>query len=123
MKRILLVWMLVCAAWSLQAADLNPITQAFKAGNASSLAQAMDKEVDMALPDATQTCQAADAVNLLGKFFQGHKPSGFTVVHHADKSEKGFFVAKLKTTQGDFRVNVAYRVEGERILIQSIRIE
>lgn len=123
MKRILLTFALILSIWSVQAADINNISNAFKGGNASSLSKAMDKEIDMALPGSSKKCNANEAVSMLTTFFKSHKPAGFSVVHHADKKDTGFFVAKLSTDQGEYRVNVTYRAEGDKAIIQSIRIE
>ena len=101
MKRLFLTLALVLSVLSVMAADILPISNAFKGGNASSLSGSMDKEVDMALPGSSKKCNANDAV----------------------KKENGFFVAKLPTSSGEYRVNVTYRAEGNKAIIQSIRIE
>ena len=123
MKRLFLTLALVLSVLSVMAADILPISNAFKGVNASSLSGSMDKEVDMALPGSSKKCNANDAVSMLNAFFGGNKPTGFTVVHHADKKETGFFVGKLPTSSGEYRVNVTYRAEGNKAIIQSIRIE
>ncbi|MDR1938098.1 MAG: DUF4783 domain-containing protein, partial [Tannerellaceae bacterium] len=63
------------------------------------------------------------AVALLNSFFNSNKPANFTVVHNADKKESGFLVGKLATAKGEFRVNLTYRTENDKPIIQSIRIE
>ncbi|MFQ6927683.1 MAG: DUF4783 domain-containing protein [Parabacteroides merdae] len=73
------------------------------------------------LPGSSKKCNANDAVSMLNAFFGGNKPTGFTVVHHADKKETGFFVGKLPTSSGEYRVNVTYRAEGNKAIIQSIQ--
>lgn len=123
MKRILFTFALILSIWSAQAADINNISNAFKGGNAASLSGAMDKEVDMALPGSSKKCNAEEAVSMLTAFFSSHKPTDFSVVHHADKKDTGFFVAKLPTGKGEYRVNITYRAEGDKAFIQSIRIE
>lgn len=123
MKRILFTLALILAAWSVEAADINNISNAFKRGNASSLSETLDNEVDIALPGSSKKCNAEEAVSMLTAFFKVHKPAGFDVVHHADKKETGFFVAKLSTGRGEYRVNVTYRAEANKAIIQSIRIE
>ena len=50
MKRLLLTFALIFAFACAQAADITSISNAFKAGNASSLSGAMDKVVDVACP-------------------------------------------------------------------------
>ena len=74
-------------------------------------------------PDKTLTCAGDQAIEALNSFFGQHKPTSFTVVHHADKSANGFLVAKLHTEAGDYRVNITYKAENNTAIIQSIRIE
>ena len=123
MKRLLLTFALIFAFACAQAADITSISNAFKAGNASSLSGAMDKVVDVALPSSSKICNGSEAVSMLSSFFSSNKPSGFSVVHHADKKESGFLVGKLPTSSGEYRVNITYRAEGNTAIIQSIRIE
>lgn len=122
-KGILLVFALILSVLSIQAADITAITNAFKAGNASALAGSMDQTVDIAVPNATKKGTGAEATAILTDFFKANKPIGFTVLHHADKPEAGFFVAKIQTANGELRANVTYRVAESKVLIQSIRIE
>lgn len=123
MKRFIFIAIFAFAALSLAAADIGNISVAFKSGKASALSGLMDTEVDMALPEATQKCTAGKAISLLEAFFGKNKPTGFNVVHHADKAENGFFVGKLPTTSKEYRVNVTYRTVNNKAIIQSIRIE
>lgn len=123
MKRLLLTLALVLSFLSVAAADITLISNAFKGGNASTLNSSMDQEVDMAVPGSSKKCNASEAISMLSVFFGSNKPTGFTVVHHADKKETGFFVGKLPTGSGEYRVNVTYRSEGNKAIIQSIRIE
>lgn len=123
MKRIILLLTLALSSLCAQAVDMNLISAAFKAGNASSLAAVMDSEVDMAIPGATNKCNAAQAVALLNEFFRLNKPAGFSVLHKADKKESGFMVAKIITPKKEYRLNLTYRTEDDKAIIQSIRIE
>ncbi len=123
MKRFLLLIALVVAAISVQAADITVITTALKTGNATNLQTCMDKSVDMALADKSKICNAQEAVSMLNGFFGSNKPSAFSLLHHADKKDSGFLVAKLTAGNKSYRVNVTYKVEGDKEVIQSIRIE
>ncbi|MCI7009152.1 MAG: DUF4783 domain-containing protein [Parabacteroides sp.] len=123
MKRFLLTCALLCAFCSLQAADIAGITQAFKEGKAETLVGKLAATIDLALPEQTLTCEGEQAIQALNRFFGQHKPATFTVVHHADKSDNGFVVAKLHTEAGDYRVNITYKADNNTAIIQSIRIE
>ncbi len=123
MKRILLVLTLVFSFLYVHAADITPLSSAFKSGNASSLTGLMDQEVDISVPGSSKKCNPGDAVSMLNTFFSTNKPSGFSVLHNADKKESGFLVGKLPTSGKEYRVNVTYRTDGDKAIIQSIRIE
>ena len=123
MKRLVFTFAFVLSILNLQAADITNISNAFKGGNASSLSAVMDTEVDIAVPGATKKSNGAGAVSALNSFFSSNKPTAFSVVHHADKKENGFFVGKLTTADKSYRVNVTYRADGDKAIIQSIRIE
>ena len=75
MKRLLLTFALIFAFVCAQAADITSISNAFKAGNASSLSGAMDKVVDVALPSSSKKCNGSEAVSMLSSFFSSNKPS------------------------------------------------
>lgn len=123
MKRffcLLALWLAVITA---QAADITSIAGALKNGNGNALSGSMDSSVDLAVPGETKKCNSQEAVAALSAFFQRAKPTGFSVVHHVEKTDNGFFIGKMQTPGGELRVNVAYRAEGNKALIQSIRIE
>ena len=122
MKKILFTVALFIVALSTQAADITPITNAFKTGNADMLKNLMADEVDFVSPVVSKKGNADDAIAGLKSFFQNHKPTDFTVAHHADKNDSGFIVGKL-TGNKEFRVNITYTVEDGKILISIIRIE
>ena len=123
MKRFIILVTLVFSFLYVNAADITSISNAFKSGNASSLTASMDNEVDVAVPGSSKKCNGNDAVAMLNTFFDSNKPTGFTVLHNADKKDSGFLVGKLPTSKGEFRVNVTYRAEGDKAIIQSVRIE
>jgi len=123
MKRLLVTLACMFSFLTLQAADITAITNAFKEGNAAALASLMDKEVDLTLPEVSKKYDGTEVIKLLNTFFQSNKPSGFTLLHHADRNDSGFFVGKLLTNGKEFRVNVTYRAEGDKAIIQSVRVE
>ncbi len=92
MKQAILIMIGLFAALCIQAADITSITNAFNAGNASALSGSMDNEVDVAVPGASKKGNAAEAVAILTTFFTNNKPTGFTVVHHADKRKMVFWL-------------------------------
>jgi hypothetical protein len=123
MRRIIFMLTFILSVWSIQAADITAVSNAIKAGNADLLNDKMSEEVDISVPGTAKKGSGNDAVTILKTFFGTNKVSGFTVAHHADKNESGFFVAKLTTDKGEYRVNVTYTTKDGKIQIQAIRIE
>ncbi|MDR1224860.1 MAG: DUF4783 domain-containing protein [Tannerella sp.] len=125
MKKLTFTLTCICllSVLSARAADITPVANAIKAGNADLLKDRMNEEVDISVPGTSQKGAGKDAVAILKTFFQTNKVTGFTVAHHADKNESGFFVGKLATDKGEFRVNITYTTKDSKILLQIIRIE
>jgi hypothetical protein len=123
MKQTLFTLALIIATLSMQAADITPVTNAFKAGNADMLKGMLAAEVEMVTPGSSKKGSDGDAIAILKSFFQANKPTGYTVAHHADKNDSGFIVGKLTTANKEFRVNITYTVKDGKILITIIRIE
>ena len=123
MKKLLFPIALMVSAMYIQAADITPVSNAFKAGDADVLKEYMASEVDIVALGASKKGNASDATAILKSFFQAQKPANFTVAHHADKNDSGFIVGKLTTADGEFRVNITYTTKEGNILITIIRIE
>ena len=123
MKTLFFTMALAAAILSVQAADITPVSNALKAGNADILKEMMAPEVDIVAPGVSKKGNVSEVTAVLKSFFQSNKPAAFTVAHHADKKDSGFFVGKLNTANGDFRVNITYTTKDGKILITIIRIE
>ena len=123
MRKVFFLLALIISAANIQAADIKPVSEAIKAGNTEMLKDKMAEEVDIVVPGASKKGTGNDAITILKSFFQANKPTGFTVAHHADKNDSGFFVGKLTTSDKEFRVNITYITKDGKILITIIRIE
>lgn len=123
MKRLLFICIFVINVLALKAADITAISTAFQKGDAASLQGIMAESVDMAIADNNRKCNAEEAVSSLSTFFKSNRTEEYRMVHHADKGESGFFVANMKSGGRQYRVNVTYKTENGKVMIQSIRIE
>ena len=123
MRKIIGILVFTLSVLGINAADITVIVNVFMEGNASEIAENMDTEVDIAIPGEVKKGSGADAVAILTRYFESEKPTGFTVLHHADRKESGFIVGKLTTSTGELRVNITYGAKDDNVLIQSIRIE
>ena len=123
MRKMIGILMFTLSVLNINAADITMIINVFKEGNTSGITENMDTEVDIAVPEAAKKGTGSEAAAILSRFFESEKPTGFTVLHHADRKETGFIVGKLTTSKGESRVNITYCTKDDKVLIQSIRIE
>jgi hypothetical protein len=123
MKKLFIIFTLIIIALDIHATDIAPISNAIKAGNADMLAGMMAAEVDIVTPNASKKGSGSEATAILKSFFQANKPGDFTIAHHANRNESGFFVGKLTSGDKEFRVNITYTLNGGNVLITVIRIE
>lgn len=123
MKKMLFTIVIAVSILQIQAADITPVSNAMKAGNAELLKDMFAAEVDLVTPGVSKKGNGSEAIAILKSFFQSNKPSAFTVAHHADKNDSGFIVGKLVTANGEFRVNITYTSKDGKIFITIIRIE
>jgi hypothetical protein len=123
MKRTVLVTLMLLSCIYAAATDTGTISGAFKNGKADGLLPLMEKEIDLAVSGSSCKCSASESVSRLNVFFNANRPTAFSILHTAEKNGSGFMVGKLSTCSGSFRVNITYRVEADKAVIQSIRIE
>ena len=123
MRKLKTIILALFTAWGGYATAITPITEEIKSGNTGAVSGCMYTQADVSVPGVSQRASAAEAAGILGRFFQGNPPTGFTVVHQADKNGGGFVVGKLQTAGREYRVNITYVIKDGRALMQTIRIE
>ena len=123
MKRFILVLALLVSTLGLYAANINHIATAFKSSNAILLEACLDDSVEISLPKVKSQCSRKKAVELFEVFFKQNITSSYSIIHHAEKKKRGFYIAEMGTSSKSYRVNITYLAQGGSILIQTIRIE
>ena len=110
---------------SLVTPDFSPVSKALSEGDAASLNNYMDNSIDITLFAKQTVVDKNTATNLLRDFFGKNKPKSFSIDHQG--SSKGanshYTIGSLNASNGSFKVFVYYKGDGERPVIQEIRIE
>ncbi len=99
------------------------ISANIKTANIEKLTEHFDSSVEMLLPDVEKTYPAAQASELLKKFFDGHKPNSYSTLHVGGKNDKHYGIGLLVTANGRFRTTIFLQVNGKDYTIQQLRIE
>jgi hypothetical protein len=99
------------------------ISLAFRAGNASALAEYLNSTVEILLLDKEDFYSKNIAENILSDFFSKYHTREFTVRHQGAKNDAQYAIANLVTDKGNFRVYFLLKKVDDTPLIHQIRIE
>ena len=104
---------------------MSEITKAIKAGDASTLAQYFDKDVELTILDEVNILSKSEAKAAVNTFFTDHQPKSYTQVHEGKSKGAGgqYTIGNLSTDAGKFRVYLYMRVENGKYFIQELRFE
>jgi hypothetical protein len=103
--------------------SIDSVISALRTGNAVELAKYMDDNIDLTLPDKSDTYSKAQAVLILKDFFSRNGVSGFEVKHKGDNSGSQYCIGMLQTRSGVYRTTVFMKADGSRQLIKEIRFQ
>jgi hypothetical protein len=123
MRRIIFTLALLVSLLSLHASNINHIATAFKSGNAFLLEGCLADKVEITYDGSKKQYTKTEATNLFTSFFEKNKAKTYSIIHQAEKKERGFYVALFGAEAKEYRINITYLAQGGSISIQSIRIE
>lgn len=122
MKSIIVLWMFLFLGLSI--ADLpEPIAAAIKNGNATELTKYFNTNVDLSILDKQDIYSKTQAESLLKDFFSKNVPSNFRVIHQGGKDDAQYYVGRLTTSTGNYRISILMKGQGKAALIHQFRIE
>jgi len=104
---------------------VNEITKAIKSGDASTLAQYFDEDVELTILDEVNMFSKTEAKAAVNSFFSGHNPKSYNQVHEGKSKGAGgqYIIGNLNTSSGKFRVYLYMRVDNGKYFIQELRFE
>lgn len=107
----------------LQAQIPDSIVIGLKSGNAKTLAQHLNQNVELVILERENVCSKAQAEQILKDFFSKHKPSAFRVIHQGGKEGARYAIGNLEAGNGSYRVYFLLKQKGSKPLIHQLRIE
>jgi hypothetical protein len=102
---------------------LDDVINALKTGNATELAKYVDDNIEISLPDRSDTYSRAQAVMILQDFFANNGVKGFTVNHRGDNGGSQFCIGTLSTRAGNYRTTFFMKTKNGRQLVKEIRFQ
>jgi Domain of unknown function (DUF4783) len=106
-----------------QPGTIDGVISALKSGNANELGSYFDNNVELTLPDKSDTYSKAQAQNIVKDFFANNKVKGFEVKHKGDQNGGEYCIGTLTTSQGSFRTTVFAKSKGGKQLVNEVRFQ
>jgi hypothetical protein len=102
---------------------IDNVISALRSGNASELSKYFDDNVELTLPDKSDSYSKAQAQQIVRDFFSNNNVKGFDLKHKGDSPGGHFCIGTLQTGAGNFRTNVFLKSKNGREVIKEIRFQ
>jgi len=103
--------------------SIDEVIGALRSGNSSELSRYFDENVDLTLPDKSDSYSRAQAQLIVKDFFSNNGVKGFDLKHKGDSPGGHFCIGTLQTNSGNFRTNVFMKIKSGREVIKEIRFQ
>jgi hypothetical protein len=102
---------------------LDDVIRALRTGNAQELAKYIDDNIEISLPDKSESYSRSQAVMVLKDFFSTNGVKGFEVQFKGENAGNQYCVGKLLTNSGSYRTTVFMKSKDGRQLVKEIRFQ
>lgn len=102
---------------------IDNVISALRSGNASELSKYFDDNVELTLPDKSDSYSKAQAQQIVRDFFSNNSVKGFDLKHKGDSPGGHFCIGTLQTGAGNFRTNVFLKSKNGREVVKEIRFQ
>jgi hypothetical protein len=101
--------------------SIDEVIGALRAGNSAQLSAYFDDNVELTLPDKSDSYSKAQAQLIIKDFFGNNGVRGFELKHKGDSPGGQFCIGTLQTSAGNFRTNVFMKTKNGREVVKEIR--
>lgn len=106
-----------------QKSNIDGVIDALRSGSAAELANYLDDNIELTLPDQSDNYSKAQAVLILKDFFNNNGVKNFDVKHKGDQSGGQFCIGTLQTKSGNFRTTVFMKIKNNKEVVKEIRFQ
>jgi hypothetical protein len=119
---LMLVSVLLFSSFRLQG-GIDEVIGALRSGNSTELSKFFDENVELTLPDKSDSYSKAQAQVIVKDFFGNNGVKGFDLKHKGDSPGGHFCIGTLQTNAGNFRTNVFMKTKNGREVVKEIRFQ
>jgi hypothetical protein len=102
---------------------LDEVIGALRTGNATELAKYVDDNIEISLPDKTDTYSRAQAIMVLQDFFANNGVRSFEIKHRGDNGGSQYCIGTLQTKAGAYRTTILMKTKNGRQLVKQIQFQ
>ncbi len=102
---------------------IDEVIGALRSGNSAQLSGYFDENVELTLPDKSDSYSRAQAQLIVKDFFGNNGVKGFELKHKGDSPGGHFCIGTLQTSAGNFRTNVFMKVKNGKEVVKEIRFQ
>ena len=113
---------LLMSSFTLQS-NIDGVIGAIRSGNSAELSKYFDENIELTLPDKSDSYSKAQAQLIVKDFFTNNGVKGFDLKHKGDSPGGHFCIGTLQTNTGNFRTNVFMKSKGGREVVKEIRFQ
>ncbi|MEP6699858.1 MAG: DUF4783 domain-containing protein [Bacteroidota bacterium] len=103
--------------------SIDEVINALRSGNSAQLSGYFDENVEMTLPDKSDSYSKAQAQLILKDFFANNGVKGYELKHKGDSPGGHFAIGTLQTNAGNFRTNVFMKMKNGKEVVKEIRFQ
>ena len=118
-----ILFLIVFSAFRTQNQGLDEVIAALNGGNATELAKYIDNNIEISLPEKTDTYSKAQAVMIFRDFFANNGVRSFAVKHQGDNGGRQFCIGTLSTRNGSYRTTVFMTTKNGKQLVKEVRFQ
>lgn len=104
-------------------ASIDEVVNAMKSGNAEQVARFFDNNVEISMPDKSNSFSKTQAAIVLKDFFANNPVQGFKVIHKGENAGSQYCIGTLTTKNGAFRTTIFMKQKGNAQVLQELRFE
>ncbi len=102
---------------------LDDVINSLRNGNAQELSRYVDDNIEISLPDKSDSYSRAQALMVLKDFFANNGVTGFEIQFKGENGGSQFCVGKLLTRSGSYRTTVFMKTKDGKQLVKEIRFQ
>jgi hypothetical protein len=102
---------------------IDEVIGALRSGSSGQLSAYFDDNVELTLPDKSDSYSKAQAQLIVKDFFSNNGVKGFDLKHKGDSPGGHFCIGTLQTNAGNFRTNVFMKTKNGKEVVKEIRFQ